>query len=275
MCCFSRPVKYVASTSIFARVAAPGRQILVYSMTVGASEDTAMILPLPVPPGSPDGAVRFIDLSGYARLFDDLADAFPQELLYAKSRGLFAPQSISRSAPLVVHDVGDFEASFVPTLGDFDRLDPRFRLDNSVWKSLPQYADHGFAVFKLRGFASGWLGRMLRRTARKSFHPMAFEFPTREPSHLFYPTVHIHDGVVHPTAQFDHTLYAQASSAPRACVNAPREPADESGWLQGSEASRSVRIADTQGVVTTDGLLFRWSLGGLGPNCDRWAPLGG
>lgn len=234
-----------------------------------------MILPLPVPPGSPDSAVRFIDLSGYARLFDDLAAAFPQELLYARSRGLFAPQSISRSAPLVVHDVGDFEASFVPTLGDFDRLDPRFRLDNGVWGSLPQYTDHGFAVFKLRGFASGWVGRVLGRTARKSFHPMAFEFPTREPSHLFYPTVHIHDGAVHPTAQFDHTLYAQASAVPQGCESDPRQPPEERPWSEGRPASEVVRINDSQGVITKDERLFKWSLGGPGPNTDRWARLVG
>ena len=38
---------------------------------------------------------------------------------------------------------------------------------------------------------------------------MAFEFPRANPRQLFFPTVHIHDGKVHPTAKFDHALYCQ------------------------------------------------------------------
>lgn len=34
---------------------------------------------------------------------------------------------------LTVHDVGDFDASFVPELNDFARLDPRFLLDDDLW----------------------------------------------------------------------------------------------------------------------------------------------
>lgn len=36
-----------------------------------------------------------------------------------------------------------------------------------------------------------------------------FEFPTRHPDRLFFPTLHIHDGAVKPFARFAHTLYAQ------------------------------------------------------------------
>ncbi|MCU0654720.1 MAG: hypothetical protein MUF64_05350 [Polyangiaceae bacterium] len=49
MCCFCRPVKVVSSTAIFACRASPGGQILAYKMDLEASEDLAMILPLPVP----------------------------------------------------------------------------------------------------------------------------------------------------------------------------------------------------------------------------------
>src|SRR5262249_58819336 len=65
-----------------------------------------------------------------------------------------------------------------------------------AWDALPAYKDHGFAVFKLKKGA-------------KTIHPMAFEFPRRDPKRLFFPTVHIHDGAVHPTAKFDHSLYLQ------------------------------------------------------------------
>ena len=208
MCCFSRPIKLVSNTEIFARSATDHEQFLVYKMSVQLDEELAMILPLPVPPGCADDAVRFLDLSGYDDLFVDLARGFPEMLLYAKSRGL-----ISRSPPprprLQVHTVGAFEASFVPSPRDFDRLDARFRLPQDTWQRLPAYADHGFAVFKLRrtGGPSGFLRRLLGKP--QSFHPMAFVFPRREARALFFPTLHIHDGVVHDEAHFDHSLYCQ------------------------------------------------------------------
>jgi hypothetical protein len=43
------------------------------------------------------------------------------------------------------------------------------------------------------------------------FHPMAFTFPRRDPSKLFLPTIHVHDGRVLPAASFDHALYVQGA----------------------------------------------------------------
>ena len=71
-------------------------------------------------------------------------------------------------------------------------------LPDSTWKRLPQYADWGFVVFKFR-------------KGEAHVHPMAFAFPTRHANQLFFPTVHIHDGTVPATADFDHTLYCQAA----------------------------------------------------------------
>ena len=51
MCCFSRPVKSVTGTNIFARSSSEGRQLLAYQATLEASEALAMVLPLPTPPG--------------------------------------------------------------------------------------------------------------------------------------------------------------------------------------------------------------------------------
>lgn len=274
MCCFSISVPYVSSTSILARRSAPGRQVLAYTMTLAAREELAMILPLPVPPGSPDDAVRFIDLSGYPRLFHDLDRAFPSLIPRAKG-GFQALRSAPAPAPLKVHEVGDFEASFVPTRADFARLDPRFRLDEAVWRQLPQYGDYGFAVFKLRGFGQGWLGRMLGRAARRDFHPMAFDFPTREPDRLFFPTVHVHDGEVHPQADFDHTLYVQSSgAAPASCATDPRADTPEY-WQEGEPVGDVVRVADTRGLLDGEGRLYRVGLRGSQPNADRWVALAG
>ena len=110
----------------------------------------------------------------------------------------------------MVHDVGEFEASFVPTPADFNRLDERFRLPRSVWSALPDYADYGFAVFKLPPEAL-WLLHAPPR-GWTELPPDGVRLPRRNPSALFFPTVHVHDGAVHAEADFDHTLYMQLDS---------------------------------------------------------------
>src|SRR5262249_5640376 len=164
-------------------------------MYVKASEDLAMVLPIPTPKNAAEDAVRFISLKDYADFFADMLKGFP-------TRSLGSPGAKSKKdAPepkLAVVKVGSFEASFVPKVSDFARLDERFRLPAPTWDALPAYKDYGFCVFKL---AKG----------EKKIHPMAFEFPRAEKNRLFFPTVHIHDGKVHKTATFDHILYCQKS----------------------------------------------------------------
>jgi hypothetical protein len=185
MCCFSKSVDGVDRTRIFARGGKDGRQFLAYEMQYKATEDLSMILPLPVPPKSKDDAIRFISLKDYPDLFDDLAHACRK------------PGPIVAAIPLEVKTVGDFEASFVPSVKDFGRLDERFRLPEGTWDALPLYKDFGFAVFKLK------------KGKGKPEHPMAFEFPRGDPKKLFFPTLHIHDGQAHPKAKFSHVLYCQ------------------------------------------------------------------
>ncbi len=193
MCCFSRPVISVNNTQIFARLSGKGTQFLAYQMNYESREPNAMILPLPVKQPATVKSLRFIDLKNYDTFFDELADGFP----------FHAPPSIGCSASfdptsrrdLEVVEVGNYIASFVPTLSDFDRLDAQFTLPNETWESLPGYKNFGFAVFQL---AAGSLKP----------HPMAFEFPSANDD-LFFPTVHIHDGEVHDSEDFDHILYMQ------------------------------------------------------------------
>jgi hypothetical protein len=261
MCCFSRPVEHVGATQIFAR-AIDGRQLLAYSMNVRVAEPLAMILPLPVPPRPADDAVRFIDLSGYPRFFSDLRDAFPPfyGLAPLAARGpALAPDPIR----LPVHKVGAFEASFVPSLDDFDRLDARFRLSPEVWARLPQYADWGFAVFQLapqRGLLGG--------VSDQSVHPMAFEFPRRDSRALFFPTVHVHDGEVHETAAFDHTLYGQVDAVTACALD----------WTR-SQRPLGARVDElrSKGLIRGDADGFAQSLSFVQPNRDivihspRWS----
>jgi len=146
---FSQAVRLVANTRIFARASKNGRQFLAYSMEFDANEELAMILPIPVPKGAGEKSVEFINLEKYENFFDEMLIGFPPPKSAAPSRG-----SLSLGKPnapkLEVHQVGKFEASFVPSLKDFDRLDARFRLSSKIWDKLPMYRDSGFAVFQLK-----------------------------------------------------------------------------------------------------------------------------
>jgi hypothetical protein len=243
MCCFSRTVKWVANTNIFARSSTEDRQFLVYEMQLGADEDLAMVLPLPVPPKSPEGAVRFVSLAGYAGFFKDLAAGFPAPVTRSRGDG----KSLSNAAPLAVVDVGNFEASFVPTTADFARLDERFRLPPKTWEALPAYQDHGFAVFKLK-------------QGRKQIHPMAFEFPRRDARRLFFPTVHVHDGQVKSKAAFDHALFVQKGES---------ETFDVLDWQESPKLAASfVKVDKAAGLVDGKRHVHRKEIRGVRKNED-------
>ena len=292
MCCFSRPVVQVSRTKIFAR-ARDDRQLLAYEMNLASDEDVAMILPLPVPPGSPEDAVRFISLASAAGFFPALDRLFEMPLRGGPVRTRqLAPQAAGR---LVVHDVGQFEASYVPTVADFARLAPQFRLPHEVWAELPQYADWGFAVFKLKQPqtpdaapappAPPTLGSRLRalfsgrqaapgQTAPpvrpapppRAIHPMAFEFPRRDPGRLFFPTVHIHDGQVHARADFDHLLYGQLR---RAAAPGATPKHDGTAW-ELSELPAAPQPGPEAELLAPGETVLRLRLRGALPNRDTY-----
>jgi hypothetical protein len=235
MCIFTSSVESVAATKIFAR-AEGTRQILVYEMTVRRGHQAAMILPLPIPPGGPENAVKFINLQDSMGFFSILEKWFypPPKPRQNKGGFLFG---IGDEPRLPVESVGMYEASYVPRLQDFERLDPRFRLPPQVWANLPLYADYGFVVFKLDfplrpgdmeiDAARARIGLRPQRQPAMTVHPMAFSFPRRDPSALFFPTVHVHDLSVQPQADFDHALYAQLRrDSDPAALSASRHP-----WL--------------------------------------------
>ena len=143
--------------------------------------------------------------------------------------------------------MGAFEASFVPTVKDFARLDERFKLPEGTWEALPQYKDHGFAVFKLR-------------KGEHKVHPMAFTFPTRHGEKLFFPTVHIHDGKVHAEEDFDHDLYCQVYRAGLFTMTRW----DESEGL----AKSFVKTEKAERLVDPDAHVYRRRLAGKMKNED-------
>lgn len=246
MCCFSRPVTSVSSTKIFARNAGSGRQYLVYSMNYQAAEDLAMVLPIPVAAGAAEDALHFIDLHDYADFFSDLRSGFPltrsAPSLNSRSR------EVPAAATLAVVQVGSFEASFVPRMQDFARLDPRFRLPDVMWKKLPAYTRFGFAVFKLKKSAT-------------SVHPMAFSFPRSDASKLFFPTVHIHDGEIHDRAHFDHALYCQVGN----------EFHHVGDWRESPQPAKSfMRVPESKGLIDGAAHCYLRELAGARKNEDTY-----
>jgi hypothetical protein len=205
MCCFTvvtplglvarlfAPTVRVSQTNIFARMVAPGAQALAYGMNLSSKDEIAMVLPLPVVPGSGEDAVKFVDLSAHPHMFTDFRHLF--EMMLSAKKGGMSLRLLPRAKTLVVHDIGSFVASYVPTRDDFARLDPRFRIPEVLFDAVPRYRDYGFAVFQLK-------------PGNVTVHPMGLVFPTRD-QRLYFPTVHLHDGRFHARAKFDHALYYQ------------------------------------------------------------------
>lgn len=265
MCCFS-PVGssvglftrlfgggriHVAETRIFGRLDGD-RQHLVYSMSLSTPADVAMLLPVPIALGLGDGGLDFVDLSGYPQIFSDLSRLVMPELTRAQAKSSFALPLSAPRPKLVVHSVGAFDASFVPSIGDFDRLDERFRLPDDVWAARPEYRDFGFAVFKLA-----------KTKQKKAIHPMAFSFRTREPEAIYFPTLHVHDGQVHERATFDHELFFQiaAGRADRPDGHAPFQRS----W---GPAREVIPVERTKGIVAPDAHVELWTLRGKLANTD-------
>jgi hypothetical protein len=247
MCCFSRPIEAVYDTKIFARGLAGVSQQLVYSMGLRTPYDVAMILPIPVKRGSGEKAVRFISLNKYPDFFEDLQKGFPLprgQRLLVESAG-----TATDSKQLDVVKVGNFEASFVPTVKDFSRLDERFRLPMETWQKLPRYQNYGFVVFKFK-------------KGSQHVHPMAFEFPREHPKRIFFPTVHIHDGTIEEEAGFDHALFCQLPEDDVLMLRGWRESYRPAGMFMNKKKSR--------GLIDPTAHCHRSSLTGKRPNADLW-----
>jgi hypothetical protein len=254
MCCFTRPVQAVNTTRIFARAASDSRQFVVYSMHVKAKENLAMVLPLPVKKGTDEKGVSFINLKDYPEFFTDLEKGFPAEAIPGYLSHNAVPAAAAMRS-LEVVEVGDFEASFVPTEKDFARLDARFRLPEGAWKKLPSYQSYGFAVFKLK-------------PGLQSVQPMAFSFPRQDPAMLFFPTVHIHDGKVHATADFDHILYCQPRDGE------PLKFSRARSWEESRGHARDfMDVGKSRGVVEAEQHCYKTAMDGDLPNKDTVVAL--
>lgn len=262
MCCFSGQVEHVGGTQIFARASLDGRQFIAYQMAYESKDPVAMILPIPVTKGSGEKAVRFINLEKFPEFFHYLHGHFPVILTRMAPQTLGA--SDSTSTTLEVVQVGSFVASFVPTLADFSRVNPQFRIADQLWDSLPLYHNFGFAVFQLKP------GRM-------KVHPMAFDFPCAVSNRLFFPTMHIHDGTVHAQAEFDHELYAQRLQSENLEgwreSEGPLQPyyTEPDNFLKGRKHLTPRQLAaETQGLIDSEHHLYHYAIRGMAENRDIW-----
>ncbi|AKF11634.1 hypothetical protein DB32_008783 [Sandaracinus amylolyticus] len=236
---FAQPVK-VSGTRIFARCDG-ATQTLAYSMHLRSKQELAMVLPIPVAHGAREDAVEFVDLSGAPAIFDQLAMCFV--VMAPQSKGAPVARFAAPLPTLKVCSVGAFDASYVPSIRDFVRLDARFRMPEAVWRALPRYEDWGFAVFTLK-------------KGDHRVHPMAFRFPTRDAARTFFPTVHVHDGEVHEQAEFDHELYWQGERGTER---------DERGYVHASAQMEE----SSRGVVRA-GEVRRRVMRGTFANDDVW-----
>ncbi len=246
MCIFSGEVESVSKTNIFARLVGD-RQVLVYGMSIRATEEVAMILPIPVAPASREDSVNFISLEDYPDFFADMAKPF-------RSKSLSFDDTSRGGETLKVHRVGCFDASYVPSVTDFDRLDARFRLPKAAAEH-PPYREYGFVVFQLRA-------------GQHEVHPMAFSFITGS-SKLFFPTIHVHDGSHMPEwEEFDHALYAQEVQSPDTQEGRP-----QSWFSTDIPAGKFMNIAKCNSkypIVDSSLHCLRRLIGGMAANADIW-----
>ena len=264
MCIFSQPVTSVSRTRIFARKSSAIAQFLVYQMNYESPQATAMILPIPVKQPAQDRSFRFVDLKHYPNFFDDLARGFPFNSSASFSIGCSLPSDPLAEKKLKIFKVGNYVASFVPTLQDFSRLDDQFRLPDTLSSPSSLYQDFGFAVFQL---AEGSLEP----------HPMAFEFETSN-SGLFFPTLHIHDGTIQPEEEFDHALYLQHAGFDSQVYGYRNNDFEDTAtrWIRSKyTADCFCRCADTDGLVKQNLLVHRKLIVGKHTNQDTVVELFG
>jgi len=277
----------ITKTNIFARHSSKDKQLIAYSLSIASKSAAAMILPLPVKSNSGENALQFINLKAYPNFFDDLSNACLPEV--RELEGFLSEDfdSVSAgSAPmLAVQEVGDYQASYVPSLDDFSRLDPRFRLPSEVWHKMPDYSDYGFAVFQLKIALT-----IDDQEIENTIHPMAFEFPTRDAEKLFFPTVHVHDGDFHHKAGFYHKFYCQRDNA-RAEYKYQRDVFENNypspalamvlhgdeyfggyTWFYQSEdiAGKVIPWQQSEGLINPNKKLYAMDLIGNYPNHDMW-----
>jgi len=194
MCIISHPAT-VTDTRIFVALDRNHtRQIVVYANTASTTPGAVMILPVPNPT-----SLKFINLSEYPTIFDDLGAGF-------QTRSTTNMVSFSaRSGELQVHKVGGYLACIANSANELRRLpDQTFgSVDHGLVQLLnKRYPQFGFVVCRLNG------------DAKTEYHPIAYAHNVTLKDRMFVPTYHIHahdaSGPMYeePVADWHHDIYA-------------------------------------------------------------------
>jgi len=198
MCLFNESVEEVHNTSLFACLNnARNRQLLIYSNSVeNSNKYNAMVLPVPNP-----HTITLHDMTSASKFFPDLEKCFKPPASYARSLGA---KHFDANSKLVVHDVGSYLISIVPSINDFSRLRTEtfdFNLSENLKTFLAHY-DHNFGYLVCR-----------LKMGNVGYSPIAYSHNVLTPNELFYPTTHYHsdkavvfyDGM---EGDWDHNIYA-------------------------------------------------------------------
>lgn len=204
MCVLASPAT-VYTTRFFATRQGK-QQILVCETKLQTLYKNAMVLPVPV--HSPDAHVELIDLSGNKDLFERLQWYFISPPCFGGPGG--APE---------IFQVGSFEATIARSVDDLRRIDARFRpMPGTLEAMRHHYPDHAFVVYQFD-------------TGKQWIHPFAFSFESRYPNHLFFPTLHVEEGLGVPAVtDFQYEFFAQRARLDARHVPFHMRPRDPSAF---------------------------------------------
>ena len=196
MCIITSTVNEVAKTRIYVSAdEANRRQLTVYSNYVSSSRENAMILPVPNPE-----SIELLNFSNYPAFFEDLANCFQKRI----------PRGISNTLgfglvteTLPIYKVGSYQASIVPNLDEFDRLDfHTFKVDPNLYSFLDVHYRKGNFGFIVCSLMAG----------DHTYHPFAYTHGMHKSGRLFIPTMHYHPGHTHETGDWDHLIYSPSTT---------------------------------------------------------------
>jgi hypothetical protein len=242
---FTRPVRVAGATNIFARAAKDGRQFLAYNFRYEADDDFALILPLPTPPETLPTDVRFIDLSGYDAFFRDLRRGFPTPPGETEKMSL-TDRIIEKVRDWLDIDTTQAAITFAPNHAALSHIQDQFQLTADVLRLLERFDKAGFVCLKL---AAG----------TNRVPPMAFEFPRRRSTELFFPTALAIGADLDATAAFNYQLFCQAGRLP------PE-------WRSVQPAPNVMKADKTRGLIDPDQPIGWRALVGPQANLDTFIP---
>jgi len=220
------------------------RQVLAMEMRVNLPRDMALIVPLPTIPNAGRDALRLLR-PGTSALFAQLQSGFSKSDSQNERRERQDDLSDSGVRTRRFVEAAPYDTLYLPSMDDFGLIDNEFQLSSQLVGAFSPYRDYGFAVLKLRAAANARL------------RSIAFSFPTRDTSHLYFPTFQYRDGTVHNTVMFDVTLYAQN--------------AEKSAWDGTAvEAGDFMSMDDGAEVISVERTVQRRVLYGEKANEDIW-----